>query len=452
LREGDTVARLGGDEFAILLPGITHLADATEVAQRICKRLEWPFTCAGQELRTSASIGISLYPADGTDADTLLKNADLAMYQAKARGGGYQVHVPAMNGQVSHQLMVEVQLRQALEAGAFLLHYQPQVEAVTGRLVGVEALVRWRRANGELVSPADFIPIAETTGLIVPLGEWVLRTACLQGQHWHQQGFPLVRLAVNLSARQLDEDTVVDRIASILRDTGWPPACLELELTEGLLIRGDRSTLAKLEALRVMGVALSIDDFGTGYSSLASLKRVPISALKIDRSFVSACPDDPDQTVLVSTIVAMAHSLKLRVVAEGVETAAQWAFLQQIGCDEAQGYLFSKPCGAEEIGRLLASQRPWDHCVEGQPLLTRQREKRGRESFEREKRGRESFCQLCLLAIAPWPQGWRTEEREPAVFTLQDSLPPLIRGAGRSTGIFSRGGRDGPHHFEALNR
>ncbi|WP_156612731.1 EAL domain-containing protein [Paramagnetospirillum marisnigri] len=359
VREGDTVARLGGDEFTILLPEIEHLEDAAKLAERVIGQVKQPFIIDDHELYITTSIGIGVYPEDGETVETLIKNADTAMYRAKDLGrNSYQMYTPAMNARSFERLTMEASLRHAVTRGEFKLVYQVKVDMDTGRMSGVEALVRWNHPEMGLVSPAVFIPLAEDMGVISDIGEWVLREACKQCKHWHDLGLPPVRIAVNVSALQFRETKVPDVVARALRDTGLPPHFLELELTETVLMQRVDEVVVVLKELRAMGVRISIDDFGTGYSSLSYLKRMPIDALKVDRSFVNDIFDEEDKVTeegaeIVSTIISLAHNLKLKAIAEGVETPAQAAFLQSKGCDEVQGFLISRPVSGEDLISLF---------------------------------------------------------------------------------------------------
>ncbi|NKE71160.1 putative bifunctional diguanylate cyclase/phosphodiesterase [Candidatus Manganitrophus noduliformans] len=355
VREGDTVARLGDDMFGLILDDLAQPADSFRVSQKILDSLGKPFQLKGQEIFVSASIGIAIFPNDGDEIDLLMKHADTAMYRAKEQGGNnYQLYAPAMNQHATKRLALENNLRRALERGEFLLYYQPKVDLTTGQIVGMEALIRWKSPEAGMVSPADFIPLAEETGLIVPMGEWILRTACAQNKAWQKQGLPPVRMGVNLSARQLQRQNLIGTIAHVLNETGLDPNYLELELTESLIMKSNESTMTELRELHLGGIEISIDDFGTGYSSLSYLKRLPIDTLKIDKSFVQEVTTDLDDAAIVAAIITMAHTLKLKVVAEAVETVEQLEFLRGLKCDQMQGYLFSKPLPAEEITRLLA--------------------------------------------------------------------------------------------------
>jgi len=358
LREGDTVARLGGDEFMVVLPAIAHAEDAARVGQRILDALSVPFNFEGHELHIGVSIGIALYPNDGKSAEALLKNADIAMYRAKEQGrNNYQFYTPALNDMAFERLTLENSLRRALERREFVVHYQPQVSLNTGQIVGMEALVRWRHPELGLVAPMKFIPVAEETGLIVPIGEWVLQMACAQNKAWQEAGFPPLRVTVNLSARFFRRKDLMETVARILKETGLDPDYLELELTEGTTMENAEATIRTLHELKEMGVHLSIDDFGTGYSSLSYLKRFPLATLKIDRLFVQDITTSSDGAVITLAIIAMAHSLGLKVIAEGVETEEQLAFLRAHRCDEMQGYLFSRPIPAEAFTQLLREGR-----------------------------------------------------------------------------------------------
>ena len=361
VREGDTVARQGGDEFVLILSEIREEDDVPVVAQKILQAMSAPFDINGRELHITCSIGIASYPKDGEDRQTLLKNADAAMYRAKELGrNNAQYYAAEMNLKAMERLVLENGLYHALERNEFLLHYQPQVDLRSGEIAGMEALVRWQHPELGLVSPAMFIPVAEDSGLIVSLGEWVLRTACAQNKAWQLAGFKPISVAVNLSARQFRQPDLAEMVAAILGETGLDPACLELELTESLVMQDVEKTIATLSKLKAMGIKLSIDDFGTGYSSLSYLKRFPIDTLKIDQSFVRDITTDPDDAAIAKTIISMAHDMQLRVIAEGVETEAQKSFLQQRHCDEMQGYLFSRPLPAEMFETLL---RDGHNCV-----------------------------------------------------------------------------------------
>lgn len=358
VREGDTVARQGGDEFAVILSEIAAEEDATVVARKILKVIAEPFTIEGHELHVTGSIGIALHPKDGEDSQTLLKNADAALYRAKDMGrNNTQFYAAEMNVKAMERLMLENGLRHALERNEFVVHYQPRVGMRSGEITGMEALVRWQHPELGLISPVRFIPVAEETGLIVPLGEWVLRTACEQNKAWQRAGLKPVCVAVNLSARQFKHQDLVQVVADILKETGIDPGYLELEMTESLIMQNVEETIATLTRLKAIGVRLAIDDFGTGYSSLSYLKRFPIDMLKIDQSFVRNITTDPDDAVIAKTIISMAHDMQLNVIAEGVETEGQKSFLRLRHCDEMQGYLFSRPVPAGEFEVLLRERR-----------------------------------------------------------------------------------------------
>ena len=349
LRNEDTAARLGGDEFIVSLPDVEDAAEAAAVASRILAELSRPVTVAGHVLHAECSIGIALFPDDGDSADTLIRNADTAMYHAKESGrANYQFFNPQMTERVSRRLSTETSLRRGIERGEFRLHFQPLIATATGRVVGAEALLRWPQADGRIVSPAEFIPVAEDSGLIVPLGEWVLRAACTQARAW-QARQPGLRIAVNLSARQFQQSNLVDMVAAVLAETGLAPELLELELTEGMLMHNVEEAVRTMLRLHAMGLRLAIDDFGTGYSSLSYLKRFPIHTLKIDRSFVRDIHTDPGDAAIVTAIVAMARSLNLEVTAEGVETAQQASFLRSLRCNLVQGFHFGRPVPAEDF-------------------------------------------------------------------------------------------------------
>jgi diguanylate cyclase (GGDEF)-like protein/PAS domain S-box-containing protein len=359
VREGDLVARLGGDEFGVLLDPLTHVQDAATPAAKVLAALAQPFTVDDHELYISASLGISGYPTDGEDAETLLKNADVALYRAKEEGRNtYRFFSAEMNARANETLLISNSLRQALERDEFLLEYQPCLDLASGRITSVETLIRWQNPRLGLIPPIQFIPLAEETGMIVAIGEWVLRTACAQARRWQVAALPPLRLAVNLSARQFRQPDLAERIAAILAETGFPAEALELEITESMVMQDPRRTHQILLELKAMGITVAIDDFGTGYSSLSYLKRFPIDYLKIDQSFVGDIPGDADDIAITRAIVAMAKSLRLRVIAEGVETREQHTFLSQEGCEEGQGFLFGRPQSAADLERLLRQGRP----------------------------------------------------------------------------------------------
>jgi diguanylate cyclase (GGDEF)-like protein len=361
LREGDSVARLGGDEFVLILPVEGNGSDVARVAGKVLSILTQPFKVEENELHLSGSIGISVYPDDGTDVDTLMRAADTAMYHAKEMGRGrFHFFTAALNQAAQQRLDVGNRLRQAFAQDEFILHYQPQVEMQSGITFSIEALLRWQPPGRQPILCRDFIANAEESGLIVPIGEWVLRQACRQLKTWHDAGMPELKMAVNLSPRQLEQADFCDVVGQILEETGIPATALELEITESILIRRTEYNLATLTRLSDMGIQLSIDDFGTGYSSLAYLQRFPVHALKIDQSFVSDIGKDPNETSLVTAIIAMAASLQLDVMAEGVETLEQARFLMAHGCHQAQGFYYSKAVPAEAFSELIRSGRT-DH-------------------------------------------------------------------------------------------
>jgi diguanylate cyclase (GGDEF)-like protein/PAS domain S-box-containing protein len=359
IRDGDTVARVGGDEFTLLLPAVNDESDAVAVAERILDTLKQPRFVEGQEFSVTTSIGITVFPQDGTDVHTLLRNADTAMYRAKERGrDNFQLYTPAMNAAVIQRLALENDLRHAVERAELFLHYQPVADVSTGQIVAAEALLRWEHPQRGTLDPDSFIPLAEETGLIVPLGEWVLREACLQARTWQDAGYTPIRLGVNLSARQLHHKDLINLVTSALEESGISPEWLQLEITEGDVMSNVEFIVAVLHKLRSMGVGISVDDFGTGYSSLSYLKRFPIDSVKIDRSFVRDLASDPSDAAIVTTVIAMARNLNLRVVAEGVETTEQLEFLRRRACDEYQGYLISRPLPAHQFARLIAPAQP----------------------------------------------------------------------------------------------
>lgn len=354
VRSSDTVARLGGDEFVVLVSAVESDHAIGSVVMKILEQLAEPYWICEQEVYTTSSIGISLYPRDGHDADELLKNADMAMYQAKEAGRNTcHFFSPELNMRATERMLLESTMRRALERNEFFLAYQPQMELSSGRIAGIEALVRWRHPDLGTVPPAHFIPIAEETGLIVPLGEWVLETACRQAVAWQQEGHPPVRMAVNVSARQFRQKNLGLRIDKILAETGLDPALLELELTESAVMENPDEAVLTLRQLKQMGITLSIDDFGTGYSSLSHLKHFPIDRLKIDRSFVRHVTRDQNDATIAEAIIALAHSMKLSVVAEGIEHDDQMRFMSHRHCDVMQGYYLSRPISATEFGDFL---------------------------------------------------------------------------------------------------
>jgi diguanylate cyclase (GGDEF)-like protein/PAS domain S-box-containing protein len=358
-RSSDTVSRQGGDEFVVLLSEVEQSDDAATTARRMLQAIAEPHSIGQHDLHVTASIGLSIYPDDGLDAETLIKNADTAMYQAKENGHqSYQFFKSAMNVRAVERQSIEESLRRALERQEFALHYQPIVNLRTGEITGAEALIRWTHPTRGPVSPAQFIPVAEDCGLILPIGNWVLREACKQARAWVDSGLPRGTIAVNISAIEFRDERFLEGVFGILKDTGLDPRSLELELTESVLMKRAESTESILKALRARGVQVAVDDFGTGYSSLSYLRRFPIDALKIDQSFVRQITTAPDETTIVTAVISMGRSLKLRVVAEGVETQQELAFLQAHQCDEAQGYFFSRPLPPKQFAKLLKTGIP----------------------------------------------------------------------------------------------
>ena len=354
---GSNLARLGGDEFTILIPDLERVEDALNVAHRVKEAMRRPFMIEAHEIFVTASIGISLYPEDGEDCNSLLKYADTAMYHAKNCGkNNAKLYSSSLTMEIMSHVKMEVGLRKALQNNELYLLYQPQIDVPSTQIVGVEALVRWRHPERGIISPTEFIPLAEETGLIVPIGEWVLRTACNQAKAWQSDGGRAIRMAVNLSAKQFKDENLMQIVLSALADTGLDARLLELELTEGTLMDDARATMVTLEQLRGIGVYLSIDDFGTGYSSMNYLKRFDVRALKIDKSFIAGLPQDMENAAITRAIIAMAHGLKMVVVAEGVETDEQLLMLEEYGCDMAQGYFLGHPSPHDTITAMLAQQ------------------------------------------------------------------------------------------------
>lgn len=359
VRESDTVARLGGDEFVVLLPELAEEHYAANVARKILSAVNEAFLLLGQEFRVTASIGISIYPQDGLDEQTLTKNADIAMYQAKAEGkNNFQFYSEKLNANSLERLTLESSLRHALDKGEFRLHYQAKREIGRGQITGMEALLRWEHPDLGIVAPMQFIPLAEESGLIVPIGKWVIATACRQNVAWQKQGLPRLLIAVNLTARQFCDDNLLQDLASILADSTMDPTLLELEISESLLISNVERTLHILTELKAMGIRIAVDDFGTGYSSLATLQRFPLDTIKIDRSFIHGLAASSADENLTDAIIAVGKALSLTVVAQGVETREQADFLRQHSCDELQGFYFSKPVAADQATRLLQAQTP----------------------------------------------------------------------------------------------
>jgi diguanylate cyclase (GGDEF)-like protein/PAS domain S-box-containing protein len=362
VRRGDTVARLGGDEFVLVLADQMHEAHGHDAVERVQRAIAETFHVGGHELRVSCSIGVSVYPDDGGDGETLTRLADVAMYRAKELGrSGYQFYTQEMTARIRERVALEHGLRQAVERGEFSLHYQPQFAIAGRKVIGMEALIRWQHPQLGLVSPSKFIPLAEETGLIVPIGNWVLREACMELIRMHAAGHEGLVVAVNLSARQLRQKDLVACVSAIIDETGMNPHCLELEITESMVMHNVEEVLVILAQLEEMGIKLSVDDFGTGYSSLSYLKRFPVHQLKIDRSFVRDIGTDADDTAIAQSIIALGHALDLVVLAEGVETEQQLEFLRQTGCDYAQGYLLCRPLPVEGLRAFmagLAQQQP----------------------------------------------------------------------------------------------
>ena len=356
LREGDTIARQGGDEFVVLVEDMLDTGQAVGVAQKILENVAHPFVLAGQEFHVTASVGVSVFPEDATDVQALLKNADIAMYRAKDAGkNNFQFYSAQTNRHSLERLALETDLRRALERGELHLHYQPRLNMRSGRITGVEALIRWQHPSRGAVAPAQLIALAEETGLIIAIGDWVIRTACRDARQWAAQGLPTVPVAVNLSAKQFGREGLVDWVGGVLRESGLEASQLELEITESAVMDNAERAAAVLDRLHAMGVRVALDDFGTGYSSLGYLKRFPVDSVKIDRSFISDIPHDQDDIAITRAVIAMAHSLQLTVVAEGVETEAQERFLREHDCDEMQGFRFGQPCDAAAFAKLLAA-------------------------------------------------------------------------------------------------
>jgi diguanylate cyclase (GGDEF)-like protein len=356
LREGDTVGRVGGDEFVLILNDQANEEVIFRAMQRISAKVAEPIDIDGKEMYVTCSAGISLYPQDGPDVDTLLKHADAAMYRAKEHGrNNFQFYTSEMNERVNERLSLEHALRRALERREFLLHYQQKNDLRSGAIIGAEALVRWNHPEWGLVRPARFIPLAEETGLIVPLGEWVLGEACRQARAWMDQGLKPGVVSVNLSARQFRQEGLVRTVSRILEETRLDPSLLEFELTESMVMHNVEAAITTLQGLKSLGVALSVDDFGTGYSSLSYLRQLPVDTLKIDRSFVRdiGAGENPDDGVIAQAIISLGHSLRLNVIAEGVETDAQLRFLKRHGCDELQGFLYGEAVAPAEYAKLL---------------------------------------------------------------------------------------------------
>ncbi len=358
VKDKDVVARFGGDEFIILLTNVVHIDEAAQFAKGIPDLLKEPFVIEDQELFVTASIGISLYPHDGTEVETLLKNADIAMYRSKEKGGNsYNYYHPDMNKRSLHRLNMEINLRKALERGEFRVFYQPIVNLKNGTVFGMESLVRWIHPEWGMISPGEFIPLAEETGLIVPIGNWVLKQACMQNKEWQRQGYAPLVVSVNISAIQFHQLNFVQIVMDALDESGLSPDLLCLEITENIAMNNVPYILDTMQKLKLLGVRISIDDFGTGYSSLSYLKRFRVHTLKIDQSFIRDVTSDEDNAAIVTALIAMSHRLKIKSLAEGVETQDQLEFLISQGCDEIQGYVFSKPMPASEFEYMIKENK-----------------------------------------------------------------------------------------------
>jgi diguanylate cyclase (GGDEF)-like protein len=370
VRGSDSVSRQGGDEFVILLLELEQAEDAAVTARRMLEAVAQPYSIDQHDLHVSASIGVSVHPDDGLDADTLIKNADIAMYQAKENGRrSFQFFRPAMNVRAVERQFIEEGLQRALERREFTLHYQPKVDLTTGTITGAEALLRWTHPTRGLISPADFIPVAEDCGLILPIGAWVLREACAQAQAWRDAQLPAMTIAVNVSAMEFRSENFLDRLFATIRETRLDPTSLELELTESVLMKHAAATASILQTLREAGIRLAVDDFGTGYSSLSYLRKFPVDAVKIDQSFIRQISTAGQDTTIVKAVIGMARGLKLRVIAEGVEKPEEVAFLRAYRCDEAQGYYFSRPVPAQQFATLLKNGMPETGAVDVRPPL-----------------------------------------------------------------------------------
>jgi diguanylate cyclase (GGDEF)-like protein len=358
VREGDTVSRMGGDEFVVLVENFEHIEVVSNLAERLVEQASAPYVLESKDCHVTASIGISVFPVDGGDSQSLLKMADIAMYRAKELGrNNYQFYSPSMNVHTLDRLQFESDLRHALERNELVLYYQPKINVASGLITGTEALLRWRHPQRGLVAPMDFIPLAEETGLIGPIGEWVLASACARNKAWQDQGLGNLRVAVNLSARQFADPMLLSRFSGIIQASGLDPSTLELEITESMVMTHGLNAVEALESLRITGVHITIDDFGTGYSSLAYLKRFPVDSIKIDRSFIRDIPGDSGGAKITRAVIALAHSLKLQVVAEGVESEAQLAYLRTLHCDEFQGFHQCAPLPEGEMEAVLLENR-----------------------------------------------------------------------------------------------
>jgi diguanylate cyclase (GGDEF)-like protein len=354
LREGDVIGRMGGDEFVVLIEEFAEVGQVAEVAKKLLDTVTRPFVLHGQSCQVTASLGISIYPDDGSDAQTLLKNADMAMYLVKQQGkNSFRFYSPQMNVHLMERLSLESGLRRAIERGELLLLYQPRVGVRDGQVTGMEALMRWQHPTQGMIGPSEFIPVAEDAGLIAAIGEWALHSACRQARAWRDLGLPLLRIAVNLSHKQFQQESLIQVVREALHRVGLEPARLELEITEEMVIRNPERAVRLLTQLKEIGVRVVVDGFGTGYSSLSFLKRLPIDSVKIDHSLIVDLPRSDDAAALTRGVVAMAHSLGLTVIAEGVETREQWEFLHQQGCEEMQGNYFSAPVTAEIVPGIV---------------------------------------------------------------------------------------------------
>jgi diguanylate cyclase (GGDEF)-like protein len=356
VRAEDTCARIGGDEFVVILPELPKAQDASLVAQKILAGLAVPMNLDGQDVYVSASIGVAIYPTDGLDDETLLRNADAAMFRAKQVGrNNFQFYAASMNEHAMAKLQMQNDLRRALDRNEFVLHYQPKFSLGNASMTGLEALLRWQRADGQLVSPAEFVPVLEDTGLIIPVGDWIIDATCAQIRAWKDAGLQALPVAVNLSVKQFLSHDIAEVIEQTLQKHELEADLFEVEITESDAMENQDEVIATLQRLRERGIRVAVDDFGTGYSSLGYLKRLPLDSLKLDRSFVTGLPTDSDDVSIARAVIAMAHSLGLKVVAEGVETQDQREFLAQQGCDQMQGFLLSRPVSAEACASLLLS-------------------------------------------------------------------------------------------------
>ena len=355
LRENDTIARLGGDEFILLAKQINNEDDVVKITEKIREVLKLSFNFDGNELHTTTSIGVSIYPHDGKDSQTLLRNADTALYRAKAQGrDNYQLYTASMNAKTSERLVLENRIYKALAQEEFVIYYQPQVDLVSGEIFGMEALLRWQHPEFGMVYPTEFIPILEDVGLIAPVGEWVLKTACRQNKIWQDAGFPAMRIAINMSPKQFQQQDLVEMVDRVLRETNFSPKRLDIEITENAIIKDIDATATSFRRLKELGVQISIDDFATGYSSLSYLKKFPVNNLKIDQSFIRDITNNSDDVAIVRAIITLAHNFKLKTIAEGVETVEQLEFLRSLKCDAVQGYVVSHPLTAEDATELLS--------------------------------------------------------------------------------------------------